>query len=145
MQCKSISSHEDLRSAINKEVSDTLSTVTGCHVCQLKEVAVPGCDLLANQRKRRALNHAMEVLFSLVVKQAANGSSSVGENVEEKSEAVLFLMQYAVAAGQFMISLPGINSTADRSSFQHLSSNVSCGAGFVETGDGKGCGKHCLF
>ena len=145
VQCISISSEEDLSSAIKKEVIDTLSTVTRCHACELKEVAVPACDSLTNQRKKRSLNQAMEVLFSLVVKQEANDSSSVGESVDEKSEAVLFLMQYAVAAGQFMLSLPGINSTADRSSFQHLYSKVTCDAGFVETADGKGCGKHHPF
>ena len=113
-------------------------------MCELKDATVPGCESAANKKKRRAVDNAMEVLFSLVVKEGSD-SSLLGGNVEEKSEAVLFQMKYAVATGQFQISLGGINSTADRSSFQHLFSNVTCGAGFVTSGDRKGCGKHCSF
>ncbi|KAJ7360011.1 hypothetical protein OS493_019098 [Desmophyllum pertusum] len=138
IQCKSIQSHQALRSAIEKEINVTLSTIPGCHACQLKEVTVPQCPS-ANQRKRRAtLTSAVQVLFSLVVKKADDSSSSQ-DNVEEKSAAVLFQMQYAVATGQFAISLHGVNSTADRSSLQHLSSNVTCSVGFVTSVDGKGC------
>ena len=142
MQCKSIQSREELRSAIEKEVSDTLSTIPGCHTCQLKTLTVPKCTLASNQKSRRALDHSVEVHFSLVVKEAVNLSSSE-DSVEEKSEAVLFQMQYAVAAGQFIISLHGQNISADRSSFEHISSNITCGAGFVSTSSRKECGKHC--
>lgn len=117
-----------------------LLAVQGCHACKLKDVATPGCDSLANTKKRRAIDPAMEVLFSLVV-----NSSSPGDDVEERSEAVLFQVQYAVATGQFQISLNGTNSTADRSSLQHLFSNVTCAAGSVTSADRKGCGKYCLF
>ena len=146
IECSNIKTQDDLRSAINNEVSPTLSTIPGCHACQMKKVTVPGCDLFENQRERRAVSHAMEVLFSLLVKKATD-SSSVNDNVEEKNEAVLFQMQYAVATGQFKINLQGMNSTAERSSLQHLSSNVTCGVGYVTSGDRKGCGKHyfCQF
>ena len=85
----------------------------------------------------------MEVLFSLLVKKTTD-SSSVIDNVEEKSEAVLFQMQYAVATGQFKINLLGMSSTAERSSLKHISSNVTCGVGYVTSGDRKACGKHCI-
>ena len=142
MQCKTIENDNDLHSAVEKGIKDTLSTVPGCHTCLLKEVTVPGCESPPSKKKKRAVDHALQVLFSLVVKEGTD-SSGLGGNVEEKSEAVLFQMKYAVATGQFRISLHGMNSTADRSSFQHMFSNVTCGAGFVTSGDGKGCGKLC--
>jgi len=117
-----------------------LSTVQGCHGCQLKGVATPGCQSLASTKKRRAIDPGMDVLFSLVV-----NSSSPGDDTEERREAVLFQVQYAVATGQFQISLDGTNSTADRSSLQHLFSNVTCAAGFVTSEDRKGCGEQCLI
>ncbi len=134
-----IQSHKELYSSIKNEVSDTLLEVPGCHACQLKEVTVPGCESLASQRKKRGVENGVEVLFSLVIKSEDDG------NVEEKSEAVLFQMQYAVAAGKFIITLHGINTTADRSSFRHVFSIVKCGAGFVMASDGKGCGTYCPF
>ena len=85
----------------------------------------------------------MEVLFSLLV--AAVDSASFTDDVEEKSEAILFQMQYAVSTGQFIISLHGVNSTADRSSFAHLSSVITCNAGFVTSSDLKGCGMQHNF
>lgn len=142
MQCNIIQSHNELYSSIKDEVSGTLSAVSGCNVCQLKEVTVPGCESLGNNNKRRAVDDGMEVLFSLVIKQGDRNSSSAGENVEQKSEAVLFQMQYAVAAGEFTITLLGMNATAGRSSFQHVFSTVKCSAGFVVTSSGKECGKH---
>ena len=140
MQCKNIQLLEELRSAVEKEINDTLKTVPGCHVCELKYVTVPGCELTANKMKKRAVGYAMEVLFLMVVK--GDNSSFLEDNVSEKSEAVLFQMKYAVATGQFQISLHGVNSTADRSYFQHLFSNITCGVGFVTSHDGKGCGKY---
>lgn len=141
MQCNIIQSPKELRSAVEKEINDTLSTVPGCHACVLKEVTVPGCESIANQN-RRSVDQATEVLFSLLVKSV--DSSSTVDNVEETSEAVLFQMQYAVATGQFTISLHGMNSTADRSSLKHLFTNITCSAGFVKSKTGYGCGKHHL-
>lgn len=141
MQCKNIQSQEELRSAVDKGINNTLSTIPGCHTCQLKQITVPGCESKASNRKRKSVDHGIEVLFSLLVFKD-NETSSSEDNIEEKSEAVLFQMQYAVAAGQFMISLHGMNSTADRSTFQHLSSKITCSVGSVSSNDGKGCGKH---
>ena len=140
LQCNILQGLGKLYAAVKKVVNDMLLTVQGCHACKLKDVATPGCQPVANTKKRRAIDQAMKVLFSLVV-----NSSSPGDDVEERSEAVLFQVQYAVATGQFQISLNGTNSTADRSSLQHLFSNVTCAAGSVESADRKGCGKHCLF
>lgn len=144
MKCSVIQSREELRSAVEKEIQDTLTTVQGCNACKLKDVATPGCESTGGKRKRKALDHAMEVLFSLVVKGDTDSSLPV-DDVEEKSEAVLFQMRYAVATGQFQIALGGMNSTADRSSLQHLFSNVTCAVGFVTSEDRKGCGRHCFF
>ncbi|XP_067018332.1 uncharacterized protein [Acropora muricata] len=138
MKCNVIQNREELRSAVEKEIQDTLITVQGCHACKLKDVTTPGCELTGSKRKRKALDRAMEVLFSLVVKGDTD-SSSPGDDVEEKSEAVLFQMRYVVATGQFQITLNGMNSTADRSSLQHLFSNVTCAVGFVTSEDRKGC------
>ena len=141
VQCKTIGNQNDLHSAVEKGIKDILSTVPGCDACLLKEVTVPGCELPASNKKRRAVGHVLQILFSLVVKNGADSSSLAG-NVEEKSEGVLFQMKYAVATGQFRLKfIHGMNSTADRSSFQHLFSNVTCNAGFVMSGDGKGCGE----
>jgi len=134
LQCNILRSLAKLYAAVEKVIRDMLLAVQGCHACKLKDVATPGCDSLANTKKRRAIDPAMEVLFSLVV-----NSSSPGDDVEERSEAVLFQVQYAVATGQFQISLNGTNSTADRSSLQHLFSNVTCAAGSVTSADRKGC------
>lgn len=100
MKCEDIQSHDELRSALKKRLSNTLSTLSGCHSCNLKTVAVPGCESKANQRSKRAVDTNVKVLFSMVLFKDVNSSSSEG-NVEEKSEEVLFQMQYAVAAGQF--------------------------------------------
>lgn len=135
MHCNIIRRLEDLYAAVEKAIKSILLTVQGCHACKLKDVATDGCVSLANTKRRRAVDQAMEVVFSLVV-----NSSSPGEDVEEKSEAILFQMQYAVATGQFQIALNGMNSTADRSSLQHLFSNVTCAAGFVTSADPNLCG-----
>lgn len=134
MQCTQ--SDETLRSEIEREINVTLSTVPGCQACILEEVIVPECESKRNRTKRREVVQAIEVLFSLLVK-----ASPLGDNIEEKSEAVLFQMQYTVATGQFMISLHGMNSTADRSSLKHLFSNVVCSAGFLKSKSGKRCGR----
>ena len=131
-----------MHSAVEQEVRDTLSTIPGClnsNACKLKEVAVPVCGWTANQKTRRSVADAMEVLFSLLVK--AIDAASLADDVEEKSEAILFQMQYAVSTGQFRISLHGVNSTADRSSLKHLASNITCNPGFVTSRDRKGCGR----
>ena len=80
-------------------------------------------------------------MLSLAIKAIA--SPSLADDIEERSEAVMFQMQYAVSTGQFRISLPGMNSTAERSSFQHLASDITCNPGFVKS-NGRGCGKQHL-
>ena len=135
-------SHSAVHSAFDQEVRETLSLIPGClnsNACKLKEVAVPGCGWTAHEKTRRAVADTMQVLFSLLVK--AIDSASLSDDIEEKSEAILFQMQYAVSTGQFRISLHGMNSTADRSSFKHLSSNITCIPGFVTSRDRKGCGR----
>ena len=141
MKCEDIQSQDELRTALEKRLNNTLSTLSGCYSCNLKTVAVPGCEWTADQRPTSAVDTTVKVLFSLVVSKDINSSSS-DENVEEKSEAVLFQMQYAVAVGQFNISLHGINTTAQRSSLKHLFSKVTCSVGSVPSNDGKGCGKY---
>lgn len=137
MQCSSSQNHKELRTAIESEIRDTLLTVQGCQSCQLQEVKVPECEISAN-RKRKAVEQAMEVIFSLIVSKATDAYEN---DVEEKNEAVLFQMTSAVATGQFVINLNGINISADRSSFQVLRSSVTCRTGFLMSRDGKGCGK----
>ena len=134
-------SHNAVHSAFDQEVRKTLSTIPGClnsNACKLKEVAVPRCGWTAHERTRRAVADATQVLSSLLVK--AIDSPSLPDDIEEKSEAILFQMQYAVSTGQFGISLPEMNSTADRSSFEHLSSDFTCNPGFVTSSDREGCG-----
>ena len=143
MKCEDIQSHDELRSALKKRLSNTLSTLSGCHSCNLKTVAVPGCESKANQRSKRAVDTNVKVLFSMVLFKDINSSSSEG-NVEEKSEEVLFQMQYAVAAGQFTISLHGINTTAQRSSLKYLFSKVTCSVGSVPSNNGKRCGEYLV-
>lgn len=141
--CEGSQSYNGFRSAFEREVSDTLQTIRGClsfNTCILKEVTVPGCGWTANQRKRRAVTNSKDVLFSLSVK--SYDSDSTKDDIEEKSEAILFQMQYAVSTGQFVIALDGINSTANRSSFEHVSSDVICNPGFVKRSDRMGCGKY---
>ena len=143
INCGNIKTHKDLLKAVKKAVNETLSTISGCHACQLTKLTVPGCELAEGKRKRRAVSHAMEVLFSLMVREAL-GSNSLSEDVQEKSEAVLFQMKYAVATGQFRINVNGMNTTAERSSLQHLSSSVTCSAGYVTSSNGKRCGECCI-
>lgn len=141
IQCKNIGSHDELRLAIEKEISDTLTIIPGCEACQLKTLTVPGCDLAPYRKSKRSVDNSVKIQFLLVVKEAVNVSSSM-DSVDEKSEALLFQMQYVVAAGKFMINLNGNNFTADRSSFEHISSSITCGAGYVQTKSGKECGRH---
>ena len=135
-------SYGALHHAFEQEVTKTLSTIPGClnsNACKLKEVTVPACGWSANQRTRRSITDAMKILFSLRVR--AIDSSSRTDDIDEKSEAIMFQMQYTVSTGQFRISLPGMNSTAVRSSFQHHSINITCNPGFVKSIDRKGCGE----
>lgn len=130
-----------VQSAVEQQVTKTLSTISGCtdsNACTLKEVAVPECGWTANQRTERPVASSLKIMLSLSVK--ATDSASLADDIEEKSEAVLFEMQYAVSTGQFRISLPGVNSTADRSSFQHLTTDITCNPGFVKSYD-LVCGK----
>ena len=134
-------SHNALQSAVEQQVTETLSTTSGCtdsKACMLKEVSVPECGWTTNQRTRRSSTGGVKIMFSVVIK--AIDSPSLANDIEETSEAVLFQMQYAVSTGQFRISLAGMNSTADRSSFQHLASDITCNPGFVKSND-LGCGK----
>ena len=136
----------DIHSALEQEVADTLSTIQGCldsNACKLTRISVPECGWTALQKARRAVVGAMEVLFSLLVRPVE--SASMTDDVDEKSEAVLFQMQYAISTGQFRISLQGVNSTADRSSFKHLSSEITCNPGFVKSSDKTGCGKQQII
>ena len=143
MKCENLGSHEELHSAVEKGISNTLSAVSGCSSCKLNTVASPGCQLPANQKQKRAVAVAIKVLFSLVVFKDVNSSSSE-DSVEEKSEAVLFQMQYAVAAGEFTISLYGMNTTALRSSLKHLSFRVTCSVGSVPSNSRKSCGEYLV-
>ncbi|PFX23098.1 sushi, von Willebrand factor type A, EGF and pentraxin domain-containing protein 1-like isoform X2 [Stylophora pistillata] len=138
INCRNIKNHNDLLKAVKSAVNKTLSTVSRWHACQLTKLTVPGCELPEENKKKRAVTYAMEVLFSLMVREALD-SNSVNDDVTEKSEAVLFQMKYAVATGQFIINMNGMNITAERSSLQHLSSSVICNAGFVTSSDEKGC------
>ena len=141
--CKGSQRYEQFRSAFEQEVGDTLGTIHGClnpGSCKMKEVTVPGCGWTANERKRRAVVDANVVLFSLSVK--AFDSDSTKDAIGEKSEAILFQIKYAVSTGQFVIVLDGVNSTANRSSFEHVSSNVICNPGYVKRSDRRGCGKY---
>ena len=129
--------HNVLKSAVEKQVTKTLSAVSGCNdsnACSLNEVSVPDC----NQITRRSVADGMTIVLSLTIK--AFDSPTLADDIEETSEAVLFQMQYVVSTGQFRISLPGMNSTAERSSFQHLASEITCNHGFVKS-NGRGCGK----
>ena len=145
--CEISQSYSNFYSAFEREVSETLSTIPGCqnfNLCKLKDVTAPGCGWKGNQNKPiRTVADAKKVLFSLNVKGV--DPPSLADNVEEKSEAVLFQMQYAVSTGQFRISLHGVNSTADRSSFEHVSSDITCYPGFVRSTGRKKCGKQRLF
>ena len=136
----------DIHSALEQEVADTLSTIPGCldsNACNLTRISVPECGWTALQKTRRAVVDGMEVLFSLLIK--AVEPALMTDDVDEKSEAVLFQMQYAISTGQFRISLHGVNSTADRSSFKHLSSEITCNPGFVKSSDKTGCGKQQII
>ena len=136
----------DIHAALKQELADTLSTIPGCldsDACKLTRISVPGCGWTAQEMTKRAVVDAMEVLFSVLVK--AVESASMTDDVDEKSEAVLFQMQYAISTGQFRISLQGVNSTADRSSFKHLSSEITCNPGFVKSIDKTGCGKQQII
>jgi len=131
----------ELRDSLEQEVDHTLSAVPGClnsnGVCKLQGVSVPACGWTSNQKTRRSVANQVKILFSVSVKVA--DSSSHADDIEEKSEAILFQMQYAVSTGQFNINFNGVNKTADRSSFAHLSFNITCSAGFVSSSDQKGC------
>lgn len=135
IQCSNVQSQKEIRSALEEGMNGVLSPVTGCQSCQVKKMEVPEC----KSRKSRAAKTYIEVLFSFVIRKDKSSSSS-GESTEEISEAVLFQMNYAVATGQFRLYLDGLNSTADRSSFNLVYSNVTCNLGFVTTSDRKRCG-----
>ena len=146
MECQSGNGFSSFRTAIEQTITDTLSEIPGClytDTCKLKEVEVPGCGWTADQKKKkkREVTNGKDVLLSLSVK--AVDSPKLTDDVEEKSEAVLFQMQYAVSTGKFKVILHGLNSTADRSSLKHLSSDITCNPGFVTSSDRKGCGTYC--
>ncbi|XP_068689881.1 uncharacterized protein [Montipora foliosa] len=132
-------SNNAVKSAIEQQVTETLSAISGCtdsNACTLTEVSVPECGWTTNQRTRRSVASGIKIMLSLAIK--AIDSPSLEHDIEETSEAVMFQMQYAVSTGQFRISLAGMNSTAERSSFQHLASDITCNPGFVKS-NGLGC------
>ncbi|XP_068737640.1 uncharacterized protein [Montipora capricornis] len=129
-----------LRASIEEEVDQTLSTIPGCvndNACKITNVLVPECGWTSNQKRRRSVGSTKKVLFSLSVKPSA--AASLPDDIEETSEAILFQMQYVVSTGKFSINFNGINSTADKSSFEHLSSNITCSPGFVSRNDETTC------
>ena len=130
------------RSAVEQVVSDTLSVIPGCHysdACQLSEIEISGCSRRGGHKKKRAVTKEKDVLLSLSIN--AVDSALITDDLEERSEAVIFQMEYAVSTGQFKISSHGVNGTANRSSLHHLSSDITCNPGFVLRSDLKGCGK----
>ncbi|XP_015761109.1 PREDICTED: sushi, von Willebrand factor type A, EGF and pentraxin domain-containing protein 1-like isoform X1 [Acropora digitifera] len=132
-------SHNAVQSAVEQQVTETLSAISGCNVpnaCTLTEVSFPDCGWTTNQQTRPSFAGGMKIMLSLAIK--AIDSATLADDIKERSEAVMFQMRYAVATGQFRISLPGMNSTAERSSFQHLASHVTCNPGFVKS-NGQGC------
>jgi len=134
-----------VQSAIEQQVTETLSAISGCNdsnACTLKDVSVPYCGWTSNQTTLRSVAGGMKIMLLLAIK--AIDSPSVADDIEETSEAVMFQLKYAVATGQFRISLPGMNSTAERSSFQHLASHITCNPGFVKS-NGQGCGRQHLL
>ncbi|XP_067016111.1 uncharacterized protein [Acropora muricata] len=131
--------HKAVQSALEQQVTKTLSTTSGCtdsYACTVEEVSVPECGWATKKKTRRSVDGGMKIMLSLAIK--ASDSYSLADDIEETSEAVLFQMQYAVSTGQFRISLPGMNITAERSSFQHLASDITCNPGFVKS-NGRGC------
>ena len=133
-----------VQSAVEQQVAETLSTISGCtdsNACTLKEFSVPDCAWTTKQITRRSVAGGMKIILSLAIK--AIDSPTLADDIEERSEAVMFQMQYAVSTGQFRISLPGMNSTAERSSFQHLASDITCNPGFVKS-NSRGCGKQLI-
>ena len=145
MQCQDGQGFRSFRTAIKQAVTDTLSEIPGClysDACKLKEVEVPRCGWTVDQKKKkkRAVTEGKDVLLSLSVKGV--DSPKLTDDVEEKSEAVLFQMQYTVSTGKFTVISHGLNSTADRSSLKHLSTEMKCNPGFVPSSDRKGCGTY---
>lgn len=141
--CEGSQRYEQFRSSFEQEVGETLGTIHGClnpSSCKMKEVTVPGCGWTAEERKRHAVTDAKVVFFSVSVK--AFDSDSTNDTIGEKSEAILFQIKYAVSTGQFVIAFDGINNTANRSSFEHVSSDVICNSGYVKRSDRMGCGKY---
>ena len=133
-----------VQSAVEQQVAETLSTISGCtdsNACTLKEFSVPDCAWTTKQITRRSVAGGMKIILSLAIKAIV--SPTLADDIEERSEAVMFQMQYAVSTGQFRISLPGMNSTAERSSFQHLASDITCNPGFVKS-NSRGCGKQLI-
>ena len=133
-----------MQSAVEQQVAKTLSTISGCtdtNACALKEFSVPDCGWTNNRITRRSVAGGMKIILSLAIK--AIDLPTLADDIEERSEAVMFQMQYAVSTGQFRIILPGMNSTAERSSFQHLASDITCNPGFVKS-NGGGCGKQFI-
>ena len=133
-----------VQSAVEQQVAETLSTIPGCtdsNACTLKEFSVPDCAWTTKQIARRSVAGGMKIILSLAIKAIV--SPTLADDIEERSEAVMFQMQYAVSTGQFRISLPGMNSTAERSSFQHLASDITCNPGFVKS-NSRGCGKQLI-
>ena len=133
-----------MQSAVEQQVAETLSTISGCtdfNACTLKEFSVPDCGWTTNRITRRSVAGGMKIVLLLAIK--AIDSPTLADDIEERSEAVMFQMQYAVSTGQFRISLPGMNSTAERSSFQHLASDITCNPGFVKS-NSRGCGKQLI-
>ena len=137
--------HNALQSAVEQQLTETLLAISGCNdsnACTLKDVSVPYCSWTSNQTTLRSVASGVEIMLSPAIK--AIHSPSLANDIEETSEALMFQMKYAVATGQFRISLPGMNSTAERSSFQHLASHITCNPGFVKS-KGQGCGRQHLL
>ena len=142
--CQSSQGLSEFHSALKQELADTLSTISGCRdsdACKLTSMKVSTCGWTVHEMTKRAVDDAMEVLFSLLVQPVE--SASMTDDVDEISEAVLFHMPYAISTGQFRISLQG--SVYRVSSFKSLWSEITCNPGFVNSTDKTGCGKQQII
>ena len=110
-------------------------------LCSIADVKVSGCERFSGGRKKRAVgSDSLTTIECTVIFRASKSNASV-PNAAEKAGSVAFQLQYVVSMGQFTMNISENVLVARQGSLQHLSSEFTCGLGYLTDVGNSSCGK----
>ena len=110
-------------------------------LCNIEDVKVPGCEGFGRERKKRSVgpDTLTTIVFTVIFRASKTNLSA--PNAAEKAGSVAFQLQYVVSMGQFTMNISENVILAQQGSFQHLSSEFTCGLGYFRDVGNTSCGK----